>query len=166
VTAHIAVLALVSAVIGGGTPKSCVQSFWTDGTPLAERQIDLSNDMTREGLSLSCTGWVRPTNAKAALDALRAALRGDTSIFLNTYVQYPLLVNSGPRSHVRYSHGYLRDHFREIFSKKTVSLIERSDVRDFHIGDDGLYLGPGILWWQVERKTGAIKLDVVNDINY
>jgi hypothetical protein len=152
---------LVSAAADSGENKSCVQSLWTDETTPADRQYDLLKDKNGSGESLSCVGYARPSGARDALNALKRALGGDTKDFLETYVEYPLVVNCAD-SHKRYSKHALRKHFGELFDKETRDLIDHTQVRDFDTSDKGLVVGPGTLWWHVVPKSGDVQLKALN----
>jgi hypothetical protein len=155
-----AVAALLAVLCSETTTSAhCLDRLWTPLTSDQDRQYDVEHDEVKNGKSLSCEAFLRPSELNRSLNALKLAVSGNpleinnASIYRDLVVNYTYLIGSTKRKQI-HRHYYrlrsVRSHFGEIFSHPIRDLIVNSKLEDLDPMPTGAMLGLGAIWWKAE----------------
>lgn len=113
-----------------------------------QTQIDCSSD----------AGFKNKEELVKFTESLKTA---DSAATLSQMISYPLRVNKSSNKHFMIkSESELKARFKEVFSKKILTVIHSQDPKATFCNYQGLTIGDGAVW--INKKNGKTGIYVVN----
>ena len=148
-----------AALINEAKPDDCPLMVWSDQE--TRDLLDRANDLV-DGGAISCATGTSPGQFQAAIAALRDAARSGDKARMLEQVGIPLLYIDGDGERVELAEEDVETLYDEVFDDELIRVLERLDLKDMTVNEQGGFFELGSVWLVVEKRGGRPQLVTVN----